>query len=48
MNHGNKETNKKISRFEQMLVESPCLALYAKDKENLGTTDESKTGLGIT
>ena len=31
-----------------MLTEGPCLAHYAKDKDNMVTTDASKTGLGIT
>ena len=30
-----------------MLIEGPCLAHYAKDKDNMVTTDASKTGLGI-
>ena len=31
-----------------MLTEGPCLALYAKEKDNIVTTDASTTGLGIT
>ena len=31
-----------------MLTEDPCLAHYAKDKDNKVTTDASTTGLGIT
>ena len=31
-----------------MLTEGPCLAHYAKYKENLVTTGASTTGLGIT
>ena len=31
-----------------MLTEEPALAHYAKDKDNIVTTDASKTGLGIT
>ena len=31
-----------------MLTEGPCIAHYAKDKENIVTTDASTTGLGIT
>ena len=31
-----------------MLTEEPCLAHYAKDRENIVTTDASKTGLDIT
>ena len=36
-----------FNRIKQMLTEGPCLAHYAKDKDNLVTTDASKTGLGI-
>ena len=31
-----------------MQTEGPCLAHYAKDKNNIVTTDASTTGLGIT
>ena len=31
-----------------MLTEGPCLAPYAKDEENIVTTDASTTRLGIT
>ena len=31
-----------------MLTEEPCLAHYAKDRDNIVTTDASKTGHGIT
>ena len=31
-----------------MLTESPCLAHYAKNKENIVTIDTSTTGLRIT
>ena len=34
--------------MKQMLTEGPCLAHYAKDKDNIVTTDASTTGLGIT
>ena len=37
-----------FNRIKQMLTEGPCLAHYAKDKDNMVTTDASKTGLGIT
>ena len=37
-----------FNRIKQMLTEGPCLAHYAKEKENIGTTDASTTGLGIT
>ena len=30
-----------------MLIKGPCLAHYAKDKDNRVTTDARKTGLGI-
>ena len=42
---GNNKTS--ISTTEEMLTEEPCLAHYAKDRENIVTTDVSKTGLGI-
>ena len=31
-----------------MLTEGPCLAHYAKQKDNIVTTDASETGRGIT
>ena len=31
-----------------MLTEGPCLAHYAKEKDNIVTTNASTTGLGIT
>ena len=37
-----------FNRIKQMLTEGPCLAHYPKDKDNMVTTDASKTGLGIT
>ena len=37
-----------FNRIEQMLTEGTCLALYAKEKDNIVTTDASTTGLGIT
>ena len=37
-----------FNRIKQLLTEGPCLAHYAKDKDNMVTTDASKTGLGIT
>ena len=37
-----------FNRIKQMLTEGPYLAHYAKDKDNMVTTDASKTGLGIT
>ena len=30
-----------------MLTEEPCLAHYAKDRENIVTTDASETGLEL-
>ena len=33
---------------KKMLIEEPALAHYAKDKDNIVTTDASRTGLGIT
>ena len=32
----------------ELLTGEPCLAHYAKDKDNNVTTDASKTGFGIT
>ena len=37
-----------IYRQYFLKTENPCLGHYSKDKENLVTTDASKTGLGIT
>ena len=37
-----------FNRIRQILTEGPCLAHYAQDKDNMVTTDASKTGLGIT
>ena len=42
------EQQKDFEKIKQMLTEGPCLAHYAKDKENIVTTDASTTGLGIT
>ena len=42
------EQQKDFGKINQMLTEGPCLADYAKDKENIVTTDASPTGLGIT
>ena len=42
------EQQKDFEKIKQMLTEVPCLAHYAKDKENIVTTDASTTGLGIT
>ena len=37
-----------FNRIKQMLTEGPCLAHYAKEKDNIVTTDASTTGLIIT
>ena len=37
-----------FKRMKPMLTEGPCLAHCAKEKDNMVTTDASKTGLGIT
>ena len=44
------ETEQQINfkMIKKMLTEEPALAHYAKDKDNIVTTDASKTGLGIT
>ena len=42
------EQNEDFGKIKQMLTEGPCLAHYAKDKDNIVTTDASTTGLGIT
>ena len=42
------EQQKNFGKIKQMLTEGPCLAHYAKDNENIVTTDASSTGLGIT
>ena len=43
-----KQQDEEINNIKKMLTEEPCLAHYAKDRENRVTTDASKTGLGIT
>ena len=42
------EQEEDFGKIKQMLTEGPCLAYYAKDKENVVTTDASTTRLGIT
>ena len=42
------EEQQKTSEKKQMLIEGPCLAHCAKDKDNIVTTDASTTGFGIT
>ena len=37
-----------FGKIKQMLNESPCLAHYAKDKDNILMSDAITTGLGIT
>ena len=43
-----KEQEDDFNSIKKLLTEDPCLAQYAKDRENILTTDASKTGLGIT
>ena len=43
-----RRTKNDFNQTKQMLNEKPCLAHYAVDKDNMVTTDASKTGLGIT
>ena len=42
------EQQNDFETIKKMLTEEPALALYAKDKDNIVTTDASKTGLEIT
>ena len=42
------EQENDFKQIKQMLTKKPCLAHYAKDKDNMVTTGASKTGLGIT
>ena len=42
------EQERVFNRIKQMLTDGPCLAHYAKDKDNMVKTYASKTGLGIT
>ena len=42
------EQQKDFKKTKQILTEGPRLAHYAKDKDNIVTTDASTTGLGIT
>ena len=42
------EDQKDFEANKKMLTEEPALAHYAKDKDNIVTTDASKTSLGIT
>ena len=43
-----KEQDEAFNNIKKLLTEEPCLAHYAKDRDNIVTTDASKTGLGIT
>ena len=42
------QQQKDFGKIKQMLTEGPCLAHYAKEEENIVTTDVSTPGLGIT
>ena len=42
------EQQKDFGKIKRMSIEGPCLAHYAKDKDNIVTTVASTTGLGIT
>ena len=37
-----------IETIKKMLTEEPALAHFAKDKDDIVTTDAGRTGLGIT
>ena len=41
------EQDEHFGKIKQMLTEGPCLAHYAKEKDNIVTTDASTTELGI-
>ena len=43
-----KEQDENFNNMRKLLTEEPCLAHYAKDRDNIVTTDASKSGLGIT
>ena len=43
-----KQQDEDFNSIKEMLTKEPCQAHYAKDRENIVTTDASKTGLGIT
>ena len=42
------EQQNDFETIKKMLTEEPALTHYAKDRDNIVTTDASKTGLGIT
>ena len=43
-----KEQEDDFNNLKKLISEEPCLTLYAKDRENIVTTDASKTSLGVT
>ena len=43
-----KEQDEDFNNMKKLLTEEPCLAHDAKDRDNIVTTDASKTGLGVT
>ena len=43
-----KEQDEDFKNTKKLLTEEPCVAHYAEDRDNIATTDASKTGLGIT
>ena len=43
-----KKQDEDFNNIKKQLTEEPCLAHYAKDRDNIVTTDANKTGLGIT
>ena len=42
------EQDEDFNIIKKMLTKEPCLAHYAKDRDNIVTTDASRTGLRIT
>ena len=43
-----KEHEDNFNNIKELFSAEPCLTHYVKDRENIVTTDASKTGLGIT
>ena len=43
-----KQQDEDFNNIKKMSTKEPCLAHYEKDRENIVTTDASKTGLGLT
>ena len=41
------DRNTDFNKIKQELTKRPCLAHHNRNKENIVTTDASKTGLGI-